>query len=160
MLFVEAGNEIAFPLTFAHAHTVGRGTRNIFEVALFISLGVIKRTTTTYLSEIQVSRREIEARHEGSIGTKNMALIRRRINMPIKYPKSTTIIDVKFQGIGGTADERTGIRDLLPVLSPKSLYVQIRMVTETPTSHFRRVIILLAVWRVRQRADNLEHQHQ
>lgn len=70
ILFVEAGNEIAFPLTFAHAHTVERG--NIFDVALFISLGVIKRTTTLYLSEIPVSRREIEARHEGSIGTKKM----------------------------------------------------------------------------------------
>ena len=70
-LFVEAGNEIAFPLTFAdQALTVGRG--NIFDVALFISLGVIKRTTTLYLSEIPVSRREIEARHEGSIGTKIM----------------------------------------------------------------------------------------
>ena len=72
-LFVEAGNEIAFPLTFAdQALTVGRGTRNIFDVALFISLGVIKRTTTLYLNEIPVSRREIEARHEGSIGTKIM----------------------------------------------------------------------------------------
>lgn len=69
-LFVEAGNEIAFPLTFADQ--VGRGTRNIFDVALFISLGVIKRTTTLYLNEIPVSRREIEARHEGSIGTKIM----------------------------------------------------------------------------------------
>ena len=72
ILFVEAGNEIAFPLTFAHVRTVERGTKNIFHIALFITLGVIKRTTTLYLIEIPVSRREIEARHEGSIGTKNM----------------------------------------------------------------------------------------
>ena len=72
ILFVEAGNEIAFPLTFAQALTVERGTKNIFDVALFISLGVIKRTTTLYLSEKPVSRREIEARHEESIGTKNI----------------------------------------------------------------------------------------
>ena len=72
-LFVEAGNEIAFPLTFAHVLTVERGTKNIFHIALFITLGVIARMTTTYLSEIPVScRREIETRHEESIGTKNV----------------------------------------------------------------------------------------
>ena len=73
ILFVEAGNEIAFPLTFAHVLTVERGTRNIFHIALFITLGVIARMTTIYLSEIRVCcRKEIEARHEESIGTRNI----------------------------------------------------------------------------------------
>ena len=62
-LFVEAGNEKAFPLTFAH----------VLHIALFITLGVIARMTTIYLTEIPVScRREIETRHEESIGTKNV----------------------------------------------------------------------------------------
>ena len=72
ILFVEAGNEIAFPLTFAHVLTVERGTRNIFHIALFITLGVIARMTTIYLNEIRVCRKEIEARHEESIGTRNI----------------------------------------------------------------------------------------
>ena len=72
ILFVEAGNEIAFPLTFAHVLTVERGTRNIFHIALFITLGVIARMTTIYLNEIRVFRKEIEARHEESIGTRNI----------------------------------------------------------------------------------------
>lgn len=72
ILFVEAGNEIAFPLTFAHVRTVERGTKNIFHIALFITLGVIARRTTIYVSEIPVSRREIETRHEKSIGTRNI----------------------------------------------------------------------------------------
>ena len=54
ILFVEAGNEIAFPLTFAHIGTVERGTKNIFHIALFITLGVIARMTTIYLSETPV----------------------------------------------------------------------------------------------------------
>ena len=59
--------------------------------------------------------------------------------MPI-FLISTRIIDVKIRGNGGTAAERTGIRVLLWV---KSLYVLIRMVTETPiTSHVRRDTIL------------------
>ena len=55
---------------------------------------------------------------------------------------STRIIDVKIRGNGGTAAERTGIRILSRVFSPKSLYVQIRMVTATPNSHVRRDTIL------------------
>ena len=81
ILFVEAGNEIAFPLTFAHVLTVERGTRNIFHIALFITLGVIARMTTIYLSEIWVCcRKEIEARHEESIGTRNIPAEKQKKN--------------------------------------------------------------------------------
>lgn len=96
-LFVEAGDEIAFSLTFAHAITVERGTKNILEVALFITLGLIKRTTTIYLSEIPVScRREIEARHEGSIGTKNMPPEKPKKNSKLTYINKDISISMKI----------------------------------------------------------------
>ena len=66
--------------------------------------------------------------------------MRRQINRPISL--KSTIIDVKIRGNGGTAAERPGIRVLWRVISPKSLYVQRRIFTETQTSLVRRDTIL------------------